>query len=67
MTINLLYLHLSALTSISAKKSAFKSDTRWSVFKLRWNNDYNSDYNMKKMSDKCVSDRKREELKYNYY
>ncbi len=67
MTINLLYLHLSALTSISAKRSAFKPDTRWSVFKLRWNNDYNSDYDMKEMSDKCINDRKKKELEYSYY
>ncbi len=67
MTINLSYLHLLAFTSISIKRSTFKSDTRWSAFELRWNNDYNSNYDMKEMGDKCVDDRKREELKHNYY
>ncbi len=66
-TISLSYLHLSALTSISTKRSAFKPDTRWSAFELRWNNDYNSDYDMKEMSNKCISNRKREKLKHNYY
>ncbi len=66
-TINLSYLHLSALTSISARRSAFKLNIRWSAFELRWNNDYNSNYDMKEMSNKCVNNKKREELKHNYY
>ncbi len=66
-TINLSYLHLSALTSISARRPAFKLNIRWSAFELIQNNDYNSDYDMKEINNKCISNRKREELEHNYY
>jgi len=67
MTISLPYSHLPALTPTPARRPASKLDMRRPAFELRWNNGYNSGYDMEGMGDKCAGDRKEEELGHGYY
>jgi len=61
MTIISHYSHLSVFTLTSAKQAVSESNLKW--FEEQ-NNEYNNDYDMKRLNDKCVSAWKKEEHEY---